>query len=435
MKRFYFLLFIFTTFIVLFLFTLVIPPASINFDSYFYQKISQKIQNLSFRVLRSDDAVRRRFESLSEFEFIISEKNLNDLDTLYSRYEDPNYGMYSQNPKKGYGLDYYSKNNKRFDAKLVYESDTLLVRVKSHGKQPDLHRYKSFISLNIKSDSKIKSFDENKFKLIIYERVNYRKNYDEILAIANLFDLEFIPSTLINVKFKDFGEHLYYLEYSLNNDNLKKVFPSKNFFFFKGLDGNIILDNSKKQLKSLNKLRNSKDSVVYNKIISLNKDIKEGNRDSILTYFDFDYITNFETFRTISGLTGHGLEGENLELFYNLDDSKFYPIVHRDFFFGIIDTCGVNLNCLEKYRWDGGDNYGDDLTLFKLIRNNPKVKETVKNKITSFLKTKQNIIEKLKDIKNEHEIRHYPFYINNMRNLKYTHDPVLDNINFLEKIN
>ena len=397
--------------------------------------LQNKLHNFNYKFLRRQSPQVKYNEKLQNLKIHFTSKDINHFDTLYNRYQHPDYGYYSKTPKKNYGLDYYSKNNKRIKSELSFNGKKIKAKIKSHGKQPDLHNHNGFISLNIKIEEDIDELIQKKFKLIIYERVNYRKYYDEIIALSDNFDLERYPSNLLNVQIKGKPDHLYYLEHSLNKSNIKKIFPKKNFLFLKNIEGHLIIDSKNKtQANTLKKLSKSHDSLVYRKIILLNKFIKEKKQKDLISLFDFNYMANFEAFRIIGGFTGHGYEPENLEIFYNIDDGKFYPIIHRDFYFGRIDTCNVSLECLEKYRWDGGGKYGDDLTVFKIISKNKRLREEALKKVNIFLEHRQiSFIEKIKNIRSIHEIRYYNNFILNMTNLTYFDDVLLNNIKFLEK--
>lgn len=407
--------------------SLIISPKKIDINNNY---IFEKIQNFTYSTIRNEIAVKKNNEFINEFELIIKKKHLDKLDTLYSRYHK---GFpYTENKSEDFGLNYYSKNNKRFRAKLIIKKDTFDVKIKSHGKQPDLHKYKSYISLNIKANEKIEKFLNKKISLIIYERINYLRYYDEIILLAKYFNLEFKPSSLVNVKIKNKKDHLFYVESKIDKNNIEEIFPNKKFLFVKNIFGDALISNyTFDQKEKFEKTKFTKDSIFYKKTILLNNYIKEKNIEQIIDLFNFDYLTNFQAFRTIGGLTGHGLRGENLELYFNLIDNKFYPIVHRDMYFGQIDTCDKSLKCLEQYRWN--DDYGSELKLFSLIHQNQKIKLETFKKIKIFLESKKEILNEISLIKNDHEIRHYPFFINNMKYLNYEINPLKSNIEYLEK--
>lgn len=63
----------------------------------------------------------------------------------------------------------------------------------------------------------------------------------------------------------------------------------------------------------------------------------------------------------------------------------------------------------------------------KIDINNNYISEKIQNFTYSTLRNEISLI------KNDHEIRHYPFFINNMKYLNYEIDPLKSNIDYLEK--
>ena len=347
--------------------------------------LQNRLHNLNYRIFRNKIPKIRSNENIETIKINFSNEDIRHFENLYQKYEHPEYGFYSENPQKNYGIDFYTKNNKRIGTEIIFNNKKFRAKVKSHGKQPDLHYQNGFLSLNIKLENDINELIQKKFKLIIYERINYRRYYDEIIELSDNFGLERYPTNLFNLKIEGKPDHLYYLENVLNEKTIDKIFPNKNFLFIKNLKGNIIInEHNKTQENALKKLKESQDSIVHEKILKLNKYLEEKDHEKLISLFDFNYMANFEAFRIIGGFTGHGYDGENLEIFYNKSDGRFYPIIHRDFYFGRIDTCNISLDCLKKYRWDGGGNYGVELSQYKTISNHKKLRKEALKRVEYF---------------------------------------------------
>jgi hypothetical protein len=87
--------------------------------------LQNKLHNFNYKFLRRQSPQVKYNEKLQNLKIHFTLKDINHFDTIYNRYQHPDYGYYSKTPKKNYGLDYYSKNNKRIKSELSYNGKKL----------------------------------------------------------------------------------------------------------------------------------------------------------------------------------------------------------------------------------------------------------------------------------------------------------------------
>jgi hypothetical protein len=397
---------------------------------------SQKSQNLAFRFLREPDEKARKRDGFPKLYVSIDKSYLDQLDTLYDRYEHKVYGVYSDNSKKGYGLRYYEENNNWFDGNIEFEGRNYSAKFRAHGKQPDLHRHNSFISLQVKLTKNDKLFGEKKFNLIIYNRINYQRNFDEVALLAKFFQLKVKPVKPVEVIFNNNESKLYYFEQKSTSKTLGSLFDNSNVFFPKGIAprSGIQQINSKKKaeeiVEEIKKKFPETDSVYLKKYLDFNRDINS-NESALTKHFNLNYIANFEAFRRVGGFKSHSQLSHNLEMVLNMDDNKFYPIVHRDFYPGYLEKGDLDYSYLNVCRGFGKENELEILWLNALDRDSVLMK-IVESKVDSFLLGgARPYSEKVCSLRNIHELRYYNRLINDMRNLHYINDPIVRNIEAL----
>ena len=110
----------------------------------------------------------------------------------------------------------------------------------------------------------------------------------------------------------------------------------------------------------------------------LNTAIAAENSDSIHFFFEPNYIARFQCAREVAGLTNHGFSPENLCLALDTSTMLFFPILHRDNYFG-------------KYNPKHFNHYesGETIQLFELISKNNEISKGT-NLFKQKFKTKLN---------------------------------------------
>ena len=69
---------------------------------------------------------------------------------------------------------------------------------------------------------------------------------------------------------------------------------------------------------------------LLERYLALNLAIVNNKSQEIHTFFDEDYITSFNAVSLIMGYIGHGSTRDNLYVYFNMANGKFYPILTRD---------------------------------------------------------------------------------------------------------
>lgn len=206
------------------------------------------------------------------------------------------------------------------------------------GRTPTFHKEREFISLNIKV-LKGKIEGVSRFNLIVYWRI--KRRHDVIGKLSNYLDLKSQKGKLALVNVEGLGEKLFWFEYRLKQDYLRKEIGENlisldcvndNSLVYTN-DGtkNITLLNSQveNELDKLN-LSNELQSQISKDYEKFNQAIMNQNTNIVNNYLDIEYIFRLQAFRYIYGDDSHGFNTGNLLVCYDTINRKFYPMTHRD---------------------------------------------------------------------------------------------------------
>ena len=261
--------------------------------------------------------------------------------------------------------EYQSKNNWQ-TAIFKWDGKTIQVKVRLHGRTPIGHDHNGFKSFAIKSSIPIKG--QKRFNLIIYERIGV--SADRINLLGREFNLITQPNTLIELKVNNYDTHLYYFETPLKNEYLSQ-FGMINFEIDDLRSPILHPQISLEQLNRITEshiLKSEKDIENAKTIIGLytklNNAIAAKNSDTIHNFFEPNYIARFQCAREVAGLTNHGFSPENFCLAVDTSTMLFFPILHRDNYFGEYDLKRFN-----KYE------SGETIELLELISKNNEIKK------------------------------------------------------------
>ncbi len=370
--------------------------------------------------------------NIPELKIEISDNNLKHLDTLYDEYVS-----------KRLGYIYYAKHNYWFEAKLWYKNECYDVLIKAHGKRPDYQKSAQYISLNVLLKGKKEINGMDRFNLIIYERINI--NYDRLKILAESFHLMYQRDELVKVKINKNSNKLFFLETRMNNDYLESIGKSSLIRierdFHKSMiysDGDTLetLNAAIKEEVSKIKCPVAMQEKIIERYTSINRKLETGESDSIEQYFDLDYISSFEAMRFVGGYDGHGFTHENLLVYFDTLNFKFYPIYHRDNFQTDLSDKNVyeQLNIWYPFFYGDYDFKGIQLPLLICVSQNEKIKKTTQEKIKAFtsLHAKQ-IDEEFKMVDSFHKQLH-------KNSLPFDHSlgfsdpsPLLNNVSILKQ--
>lgn len=293
--------------------------------------ISEDVRIYISKPLRTENLKTINALNLIEFKLQISNEIQENFDFIYSKYSE------NHQSKKYYDfIKLLNEKNKWKKAKLKFNNKTYNISIKLHGKTPTGHVENGHYSLGIKVHEKEKIFGVSRFNLIVYRRI--RHNGDIVKYLANKTSIYSKENLLVNLKINDKPEKLYYFEFRTNSEYFKST-NKKNFIALKYkndksliyIEGDIKAqeENLRKAIKKTN-YNDSLKRIIYSNYKTLNRAIYEKDLETVLSYFDINYIAKIQAFRYLSADDGHGFSNENLLVVFDISNLKFYPLVHRD---------------------------------------------------------------------------------------------------------
>jgi len=95
-------------------------------------------------------------------------------------------------------LSDYNSQNQWKNGELEVNGMTFLVKIKCHGKQPNGHKSKNYMSLKLQFKNNNSPFQSNKIKIIVYKRIG--SNAEVITAFSDYFKLSNIELELIKFR-------------------------------------------------------------------------------------------------------------------------------------------------------------------------------------------------------------------------------------------
>ena len=275
----------------------------------------------------------KKNEELLYLKLLFSKDDVIHFEKIYSKYKFINEGPEYQSFLKDYLL-----LNKWRKSKVEYKGEVYDIKVKSMGRTPTFHKERKFISLNIKV-LKGKIEGVSRFNLIVYWRI--KRRHDVIGKLSNFLALKSQKGKLALVNVEGLGEKLFWFEYRLKQDYLRKEIGENlisldcvndNSLIYTN-DGtkNITLLNSQveNELAKLN-LSNELQSQISRDYEKFNQAIMNQNTNIVNNYLDIEYIFRLQAFRYIYGDDSHGFNTGNLLVSYDTIKRKFFPITHRD---------------------------------------------------------------------------------------------------------
>lgn len=280
--------------------------------------------------------------NIPKLKIVLTDQVIEHFDQLYKDY------VLEENHTVEYFefLKYYKKHNTWKSASLIFEDKVYPIKIKSHGKTPSNHKERDFISLSIKLENNQLIRGANRFNLIVYWRVK-EFDYPVYSLIANDLGVFYEKTDLVSVVINDKPAKLYYFEYRLNREYLKEYQPNglvalkrkdnKSMLFFDDKFDSLSIEIEHELLgKKYDFLQAYEKESIYNNFSLINKYLSQDKFDLIHNFFDVDYISKLLALKTISG-TNDGFEKCNFIAPFCLQDSNFYPFVHRNCMIGSIN--------------------------------------------------------------------------------------------------
>lgn len=298
-------------------------------------------------------------------------------------------------------IDAYRVRNNWKKGEVAVQGVKYPVLIKSHGKEPDSHKIGAHISLSIKSEIPIHGY--KKFKLIIYERITV--NSDRIKILSSQFNLVCQEGKLVSVTINDEESKLYFFEIPLKKEflgkkgliNFELEYQKSPILNQLNTYNELIFDLQKEIFKT--KLSDSTKLKIFQSYVQLNLYIKAGNIEEISEFFDLEYISNFQAARMLGGFVNHGFSPENLIFALDTNNYKFYPILHRDNYFGLLDL--EKMNSWEPYYYPGVEEF--EFKVLELITNNSTIRRNVNIILQNTLEDKNELVLSFDEIDKHHK--------------------------------
>lgn len=244
----------------------------------------------------------------------------------------------------------YNAENDWRAAKLKVGENAYKITFKVHGRTPiSLHKMGRFWSLSLKLKGKHSLFGYRRFSLItsnrltdkmfVPERVAEKKglishvHYPAWLAFNNTTVEKVYVENKFDDQFFEFTEkpeyRLFsypYFQYAPETSMIYTgyhVLPQSSYDF--GNLETIFTDIFLKREATLDS-----NSGILDRYFQINKAIISNEYQQFEKFFDLEYLARYEAARAALGLNGHGSLNDNLHVFYNTSNGKFYPGLTRD---------------------------------------------------------------------------------------------------------
>lgn len=402
--------------------TIGIISSNINFNDY-HRKISSwlSVPNKSFIESNDIKIIKIKFNKEDNQHF----------KRLFKDYI-PELDPSKENANSKF-LSYYSENNNWKKNTLTINGDSFDVKIKSHGRTPFEHKFGKYFSLSIKFKSKPFPFFSKRVNFVIYNRIQLSSEILKLLSSKfNLYSPKF---ELVSASVGKSGDYYYFIEERINED----FFIARNLpmvIFNDNIDGSLIYNGNIKttelskrlikELKDRDDLSSELKFQIKNDYLNFNESILKKNMNSLKQFFDMDYMSRLNAFRTVYGSDGHGFASTNIEMAYDTVSRLFYPINHRD----MIST--TLINC--KYPYEFMDSKREKIPFWILLDSDSVFREKTSQQVKIFLSNNNKSSVK-KELDSIHEFYksayNYEFsYINNVFDGK----SIIENIECLEKI-
>ncbi len=315
--------------------------------------------------------------------------------------------------------NYYRLNNRWRRAELRFEGKQYNVKIKSHARCPNDHIKGKFISLTVKLLNGAQIRKTTRFNLIVRERLTFwGVVYKDF---AKLFGLLAQDIDLVRVKINNWDEKLFYFEKRLNDSYMESIGKSslRRFVYddgFLSTDKSMVYNNTDRseqfseasfKRKFRKVLAQSEYSEIsqkgfFDRYLNFNRVIGENKVDEIVNYVDFGYITDLLAAVSIGGLLHHGFTGNNLYVFLDSADGKFYPILQRDILQRAIEP--IPGKTFEETNNDANVRS----PLFHVLAQNDVIRQEKFRKIHDFISRHgDEMIRRQENMWKEHESLHY----------------------------
>ena len=297
---------------------------------------------------RSDDAAGRA--GLALIGLSLSGNDVAHFERIYDRLSGDN-----REPR------FYREHNRWRRAQLRYDGTVYTVRVKSHGRDPDGHSVERdghrFISLSIKMASGDRVAGLNRFKLIVGE--NLTETQQLVMTAAREAHVLLQDHRLVRVQINDWPEQLFHFSNLLDDEYTEAAGQASLRIVTYDYPDDSVADKALVYTDSPHYRDNTFDfpehfrramaqletppddwEPLLRRYSDFNTAIRGDSAADPAEFFDLEYLGRYEAIRYVLGLDGHGFILNNLRVFLNTANGKFYPALGRDDIPSTLDLSG-----------------------------------------------------------------------------------------------
>ena len=338
---------------------------------------------------RSDGPAGR--SSLPLIGLTLSGDDIAHFERIYTR-------LLSDNP----GRQFYRDHNGWRRAQLRYDGVVYNVRVKSHGRAPNLHSVERdghrFISLSIRMAPGDRVAGLNRFKLIVRE--NLTEPQPLVIRMAREAHVLVQDHRLVRVRINNRREKLFYFTNLLDDEYAEAAGQASlrtvTYDYDDGrTDKALVYSDSpryrgnnydfpehfRRALTQMGVPREDWDPLLR-RYSAFNTEISGHGAADPADFFDLEYLGRYEAIRYVLGLHIHGFVLGNLRVFLNTANGKFYPALGRDDFPLTLDFSGSRT---PEQQLNTDTNLELALPMFHFVASSDRVRQVIYRAVYRFI--------------------------------------------------
>ena len=343
---------------------------------------------------RSDDAAGR--SGLPLIGLSLSGNDVAHFERIYDRLSGDN-----REPR------FYREHNRWRRAQLRYDGRVYTVQVKSHGRDPDGHSVERdghrFISMSIKMAPGDRVAELNRFKLIVGE--NLVETQQLVMTAAREAHVLVQDHRLVRVQINDWPEQLFHFSNLLDDEYTEAAGQASLRIVTYDYPDDSVADKALVYTDSPHYRDNTFDfpehfrramaqletppddwEPLLRRYSDFNTAIRGDSAADPAEFFDLEYLGRYEAIRYVLGLDGHGFILNNLRVFLNTANGKFYPALGRD---DIPSALDLSENRTPERQLNNFDHYGrnppDELPMFHFIARSDRVRQAIYQAVYRFI--------------------------------------------------
>ena len=302
-------------------------------------------------------------------------------------------------------FQFYRDHNRWRRAQLRYDGMVYNVRVKGHGRLPSDHWVERdgqrFISLSVWMAPGDRVAGLNRFKLIVRENLVMAQPL--VMRMARDAHVLVQDHRLVRVRINDSREKLFYFTNLLDDEYTEAagqaslrtvtydypegghtekalVYSDSAQYWGSGSD---FSEHFRRALTQMAVPRKDWEPLLR-RYSEFNTAISRFGAADPADFFDLEYLGRYETLRYVLGLEGHGFIKDNLRVFLNTANGKFYPALGRDNLPSLLDLSGSRTPELQLNTWPRGGDY-PALPMFNFVASSDRVRQTLYQAVYRFI--------------------------------------------------